>query len=190
MAARISQRGGVAALYYRCNFRRENHRRSCASRRKPAAPTSWSLLYPLERIGDWSAPKPIGRRAINLFCDEAFLTFDGQLSVIGWAISVTGISGVDIFLDGQQIGETEFGLPRHDVGDEYVMIPMARYSGFRLDQAVPDIADDAKLCITARNGIGDTGELQVAIRRAKARTDGKSVILEPPAKNRISPGDR
>ncbi|HEY6430548.1 MAG TPA: glycosyltransferase family 9 protein [Acetobacteraceae bacterium] len=137
------------------------------------------LTVPLERIGDWSAPKPIGRRAINLFCDEAFLTFDGQLSVIGWAISATGISGVDIFLDGQQIGETEFGLPRHDVGDEYVMIPMARYSGFRLDQAVPDIADDAKLCITARNGIGDTGELQVAIRRAKARTDGKSVILNP-----------
>ncbi len=38
--------------------------------------------------------------------------------MIGWAISATGISGVSIFLNGQQIGEAEFGLPRHDVGDE------------------------------------------------------------------------
>ena len=134
------------------------------------------LTVPLERIGDWSAPKPIGRREITLFCDEASLASDGQLSVIGWAISVTGISGVSIFLNGKQIGETEFGLPRHDVGDEDVTIPMARHSGFRLDRAIPDLADDAKLCINARNGIGDTNELQVAIRRIDVPTAAKPVI--------------
>jgi ADP-heptose:LPS heptosyltransferase/GT2 family glycosyltransferase len=123
------------------------------------------LTVPLERIGDWSTPKPMLRREIKLFCDEALLAPGGRLSLIGWAISATGISAVSVSLDGEQIGEAEFGLPRDDVGNEYVTIPMARYSGFRLNRVIPGIADNATLCITARNGIGDTHELQVATQR-------------------------
>ncbi len=115
------------------------------------------------------APSVNNRRDVRVFCDEAELSADGQLAVVGWAISATGISSVSVSLDGEALGEAELGLVRHDVGDEYVMIPMARHSGFRFVGRVPIVGvDERTLLLVARNGLGDTVELAVPVLRSEA----------------------
>ena len=120
------------------------------------------------------------RRDIGLFCDEAVLSADGRLTVVGWAICATGISGVTVSADGEAFAEAEFGLLRHDVGDEYVTIPMARHSGFRFNRDIPGVAEQLALRIIARNGLGDTSELVLDLRRAEA--------VEPPVPAAPVPG--
>ncbi len=127
--------------------------------RVPAAPLASAL-----------APSVNKRRDIRVFCDEAELSADGQLAVVGWAISATGISSVNVSLDGDELGEAKLGFVRHDVGDQYVMIPMARHSGFRFAGKVPIAgADERTLRLVARNGLGDTVELAVPVLRSEAR---------------------
>ena len=121
-------------------------------------------------VASTMAPGVNRRRDIRLFCDEATLSADGRLAVVGWAISATGIAGVDISLDGDELGEAQIGLVRHDVGDQYVMIPMARHAGFRFGTKAPITGtEESTVLLVARNGLGDTVELKVPLRRSAAR---------------------
>ncbi|MGH7155170.1 MAG: hypothetical protein ACREF3_14695, partial [Acetobacteraceae bacterium] len=151
--------------------------------------TAAGLTHETTRLLDRIAPAPPARpdtprvqadrlrHEIRLHCDVAELAGDGQLSVIGWAVSPTGITSVAVFLDGAPLGDAEFGLARHDVGDEYITIPMARFSGFRyvtitqgpVDTVVPDPMDHGhEIRLIARNGLGDTRELVCPVHLAEA----------------------
>ncbi len=101
-----------------------------------------------------------GRREIKLFCDDAVLTADGRLRVSGWAVSATGITDISVSLDGSILGAAELGLSRDDVGDEFITIPMARYSGFRWAERIPEPLEGIhQISIIARNGLGEIKEL-------------------------------
>jgi len=131
---------------------------------EPAAPASDA------HVASAMVPGINRRRDIRLFCDEATLSADGQLAVVGWAISATGISGVNVSLNDNEVGEAELGFVRHDVGDQYVMIPMARHAGFRFAGKVPFVVtDESTLLLLAHNGVGDTVELMVPVRRSAIR---------------------
>ncbi|HEX5326444.1 MAG TPA: glycosyltransferase family 9 protein [Acetobacteraceae bacterium] len=119
------------------------------------------------------------RRDIRLFCDEAVLSAQGRVDVVGWAVCPTGISGIIVSIDGNELGEAEFGLPRDDVGDEFITIPMARRSGFRFAATLPAAAPGQALTIVARSGLGDTRNLHVALRRARP-------VEPPPASSPMS----
>jgi len=141
---------------------------------EPTAPA------PIAPLGSALTPGVNRRRDIRLFCDEATLSADGKLAVVGWAISATGVSGVNVSLDGNELGEAQFGLVRHDVGDEYVMIPMARHAGFRFIGKVPPAgAEESTLLLLANNGLGDTVELTVPVRRSAERPSPPRPVPEP-----------
>jgi hypothetical protein len=101
------------------------------------------------------------RRIIRGFCDEAFLTADGAVSVKGWALSPIGVPQVDVTLGGQVVGQAELGLQRDDVGDEFAAIPMARYAGYRGRFPMPaGLEPGAVVRIVVHNGVGDTKEFR------------------------------
>ena len=87
---------------------------------------------------------------------ESFLAPDGSLGVDGWAVCAVGIAGISVYLGREKVGDAELGVPRPDVGEQYATIPMARLSGFRFRQTVPDLADGEHLVrIVVRNGLDD-----------------------------------
>ena len=102
---------------------------------------------------------PDSRREIRFFCDEIDLNPNGHLRVVGWAVCATGVSAISIHLNGEHLGDAELGMPREDVGDEYRHIPMARYSGFRFDQALGDVLPgEHQIRVVVRNGLDDVRE--------------------------------
>jgi ADP-heptose:LPS heptosyltransferase/GT2 family glycosyltransferase len=105
------------------------------------------------------APRRDPRRDIRFFCDEMDLDADGHLRVIGWAVCAVGIAGISVYLDDQEMGEAELGMPRTDVGEEYRHIPMARYAGFRFAKALGDVASGEHcIRVVLRNGLDDVQE--------------------------------
>jgi ADP-heptose:LPS heptosyltransferase/GT2 family glycosyltransferase len=109
------------------------------------------------------APEPTlpadQRRHIRFYCDDISLDSDGQLSVNGWSVCAVGISAVSIYLDDNKVGDAELGLLRDDVGDEYRHIPMARYSGFHLKQALGEVpSGERRIRVVVRNGLDDVRE--------------------------------
>jgi ADP-heptose:LPS heptosyltransferase/GT2 family glycosyltransferase len=107
------------------------------------------------------------RRIIRGFCDEAFLTADGALSVKGWALCPIGVLRVDVAVGEQLVGQAELGLQRDDVGDEFATIPMARYAGYRGRFPIPAGLEPGALArIMVHNGVGDAVEFSRAIEAA------------------------
>ncbi|MBV8455240.1 MAG: hypothetical protein JO122_01330, partial [Acetobacteraceae bacterium] len=107
------------------------------------------------------------RRIIRGFCDEAFLTADGALSVKGWALCPIGVLQVDVAVGEQLAGQAELGLQRDDVGDEFATIPMARYAGYRGRFPIPAGVEPGALArIVVHNGVGDAVEFSRAIEAA------------------------
>jgi ADP-heptose:LPS heptosyltransferase/GT2 family glycosyltransferase len=96
------------------------------------------------------------RRSIRFFCDELALDAAGNLRAVGWAVCAVGIASITVYVDGEQVGVAELGLPRQDVGEEFRHISMARFSGFRLIKslgALPSGEHSVRLAL--RNSLDD-----------------------------------
>ena len=118
-----------------------------------------------------AAPDP--RREIRFFCDDIDLNPNGHLRVVGWAVCATGVSAISIYLNGEHLADAELGLLREDVGDEYRHIPMARYSGFRFDQALSNVQPgEHQIRVAVRNGLDDVREQvrTILIEREQPKT--------------------
>jgi O-antigen biosynthesis protein len=144
----------------------EQRVRLCPERRKLA-----------EEPRGFDAREP--RRIIRGFCDEAFLTADGALSVKGWALCPIGVLQVDVAVGEQVVGQAELGLQRDDVGDEFATVPMARYAGYRGRFPLPTGLETGALArIVVHNGVGDTKEFSRAIEPT-ASASAETKIPEP-----------
>jgi ADP-heptose:LPS heptosyltransferase/GT2 family glycosyltransferase len=155
---------------------------------EPAATVSWSPAlqppaYRLEasfRIApDLPTPIPTPlvplppmaaeRNDIRFFCDEISVSAEGVLRAIGWAVCAVGIAAITVYLDDEQVGDAELGLPRQDVGEEFHHIPMARYSGFRLSRPLDSLpSGEHSVRLVVRNCLDDIEEetRRIVIERA------------------------
>ena len=117
-------------------------------------------------------------RSIHCFFDDVGADVDGTLRVEGWAVCAAGIADISIHLDGMKIGDAELALPRPDVAEQYSTIPMARLSGFRFEQRVPDLRPGQHdVLIVIHNGMDDVQE------------DGQSFYVGRPTKPTSDPAD-
>ena len=94
----------------------------------------------------------------------------------GWAFSPAGVKEVTIWLDGQQVGQAEYGHERPDVAAAFPEWPDALRSGFRYRlETVPPAApaETVELAIVAEDGLGRRTE----VRRAVHTVEGP---LPPP----------
>ena len=76
------------------------------------------------------------RPPVVLYVERAALDEAGQLLVHGWAVSLTAIVAVQVFLDEARIGAAQLGGQRDDVGSAFPAYQNARLSGFTLSQRI------------------------------------------------------
>ena len=82
---------------------------------------------------DAAAKTPVfDRPPMELFIDTAAVDRSGLLHVEGWVVCLVQIESVEVFIDGERIGEAEFGRVREDVEQVRADYPNARFSGFML----------------------------------------------------------
>ena len=102
-----------------------------------AGPTCSSLTY--------AHVKP----PVMLYVERAALDNRGQLLVHGWAVSLTAMVAVQVYVDEARIGAAKLGGRRDDVADAFPAYSNARTSGFALD---PPCHDHRKHVDSARTG--------------------------------------
>jgi ADP-heptose:LPS heptosyltransferase/GT2 family glycosyltransferase len=74
-------------------------------------------------------------------CDAIRLSPDGRIAIDGWAAGQSKISRIEVFFDGDALGDATCGLPRRDVGRIYPKLPFANESGFTFSGKVADPVD-------------------------------------------------
>jgi len=77
-------------------------------------------------------PAIFDRPPMELYLDDATVDRSGILRVEGWVVCLVQIESVEVFVDGERIGEAEFGRVRDDVETVRADYPNARFSGFML----------------------------------------------------------
>lgn len=101
-------------------------------------------------------PPPEPDRDVHMYCDEAWIEWDGRLVVSGWATSAAGVVRVAVSVDDRHVGVAELGHDRPDVGEQHATIPGARFSGFRFDRIVADgFEGDHRVRVTVTTNLGD-----------------------------------
>jgi ADP-heptose:LPS heptosyltransferase/GT2 family glycosyltransferase len=94
--------------------------------------------------------------AIHMHCDDVVLQVDGALVITGWAVCRAAIAAIEVYFDGELIGEAELGGSRSDVAQQFPAIAVARYSGFRFDKQMGDnVTGEHQVVLVARNGVDD-----------------------------------
>ena len=81
------------------------------------------------------ATRMCGRRWCSMSSARRWTTA-GQLLVQGWAVSLTAMVAVQVFIDEERIGAAQLGGQRDDVGAAFPAYPNARLSGFTLSTRI------------------------------------------------------
>ena len=90
----------------------------------------------------------------------------GQAELAGWAVAGSGVVGVDVFMDGQLLGQAHYGLLRPDVGAAHPEIDGSPRSGFfRMlnTRAFPDGAHRLAVVVSSHSGLSITLDMRVRI---------------------------
>ena len=101
---------------------------------------------------------------IVLHCDKIEIFFD-SLEVSGWAISNKTIDRIEIYLEGQFLGNARYGQPRPDVALVYPSVKDSAYSGFTCVKELKDLKDGTiyRLIIKAVNKTGQSSSINKQI---------------------------
>ena len=84
----------------------------------------------------------------------------GSIEVAGWFASKAGIERIDVYCDGNLLGEAQHGLFRPDIGGAFPQLRDGARSGFvYLLDCAPTAAGGHSLRIVARSRSGRSGEL-------------------------------
>jgi ADP-heptose:LPS heptosyltransferase/GT2 family glycosyltransferase len=101
-----------------------------------------------------SAPARLAPMLVTL--EETRINEIGVLRVRGWAVSLSAIEQVRVFLGEQQIGVAAQNMPREDVGQAHPAYPNAPIAGFLLQLDVPDehlVGQTLRVVVAAAGGI-------------------------------------
>jgi ADP-heptose:LPS heptosyltransferase/GT2 family glycosyltransferase len=143
--------GGVSVFHVNVPLRRAEASATCActvvARTEGGATHSERFSFAV----DPSSPMPVVvtsgpthssgthadvRPPIVLYVERAALDDGGQLLVHGWAIALSPVDAVEVFLDGERIGDAQLGGQRDDVGAAFPVYPSAGRSGFTLSEQI------------------------------------------------------
>lgn len=134
-----------------------------------------------------------GRPQIVLYVERAVLDSDGNLGVHGWAVAMTPIVTVQVFVgEHERLPAAQLGGQRDDVANFYPTYPNARLSGFacngHVDQSVWSLSSVRVQAISMH---GFAVEVVVPVERiaarAAARPPAVSAEPQPEASRPFSP---
>src|SRR5262249_51274244 len=102
-------------------------------------------------------------------CDEIVLTTAGGVVIKGWAVCPSPIATIEVFLDGETIGEADLGVARADVGNLFPSLPHARQSGFTFTrQTGKAFRDEHLIALRLRRGDGEGHDIELPVRATAA----------------------
>src|SRR5262249_34138078 len=89
----------------------------------------------------------------------------GRVMVGGWAVDSDRVIRVEIFCDGERIGEAQMGLPRADVFTTFPQLPASDRSGYEFLWNTDDVAPGPhELGIRAVNANGGVRVRTLSVR--------------------------
>jgi len=118
-------------------------------------------LDPAGAIGQQTGPLPM-----QLYIDSALVDRSGMLRLEGWVVCRVQIEAIVGFIDGERIGDAEFGRVRTDIERTYPDYPNSRFSGFRLIADVSHYGAGKKTVsieAVARSGLAARAATEVEI---------------------------
>jgi ADP-heptose:LPS heptosyltransferase/GT2 family glycosyltransferase len=130
----------------------------------PPAELDVGVVDPRDAEGRGAADP--GAAAMLLAIERAAVDAAGILRVEGWVVCRVQIERVEVFLDGEAVGEAALGRARDDIAGRHPDYPNARFSGFMLAADVAGRAAGRKrlaVKATARAGIVREAAAEVAV---------------------------
>jgi len=99
----------------------------------------------------------------------------GRLTIEGWVLARSGVSGIDVLLDDQRLGEAHYGLARQDVGAAFPDWDNALRSGYAFHcqpRSLKNGSHTVSLIIRARNGKALTQSFRIEVRKPDGQDEG------------------
>jgi N-acetylmuramoyl-L-alanine amidase len=85
----------------------------------------------------------------------------GNVTFRGWALEdQSTVAGVEIFIDGDFVGQAQYGFPRTDVGDSYPQIQNSDFSGWQFTMDTRKLANSIhRMTVRVRDARGRVSEI-------------------------------
>ena len=102
----------------------------------------------------------------------------GRLTIEGWALARSGISGIEVMLDDQPLGDAHYGLPRQDVGIAFPDWVDSLRSGFAFHcppRALRNGEHVIQLNVRGRAGELMEYRFNITIRKSEEFDEGMSI---------------
>lgn len=138
-----------------------------------------NLLYPGNSVPDSDA------LIVLLEEPSAGQVSSGVSNIRGWAVAVTGIDKVELFLDGFFLADIPFGGTRADVGSAFPEYPSSNLSGFSMAFAWGNISSGPHT-LTAR-AFDNSGHFEDSTNSFTV-TSFDNVFIQPPASVAVQGG--
>ncbi len=98
----------------------------------------------------------------------------GRLTIEGWVLARFGVAGMDVFLDGQRLGEAHYGLARQDVGAAFPEWDNSIRSGYAFHcppRSLRDGTHEVRIVIRAKNGNELRQSFTIHVKKAEDQDD-------------------
>ena len=98
----------------------------------------------------------------------------GRLTIEGWVLARSGVAGMNVFLDGQRLGEAHYGLARQDVGAAFPEWDNALRSGYAFHcppRSLRDGTHEVRIVIRAKNGNELRQSFTINVKKAEDQDD-------------------
>lgn len=108
-------------------------------------------------------PKVSPDEAMKLVVDQAIVTQDGLLKVVGWCACLGRLGSVTLSLDDDELGKAEIELKRPDVAESWPNYSNSLNSGFRFNADVSAFAGKRTLIVRSRSEAGVSREVRRSV---------------------------
>jgi ADP-heptose:LPS heptosyltransferase/GT2 family glycosyltransferase len=98
----------------------------------------------------------------------------GRLTIEGWVLARSGVTGVRVYLDDKPLGDAHYGLARQDVGAAFPDWVDALRSGYAFHcppRSLRDGVHTVRIAVSSRNGKEHDQSFTIAVRKADDKDD-------------------
>ncbi len=106
-------------------------------------------------------------------------TVTGRLTIEGWALALSGIRAIEVFLDGHSLGHAYYGTARRDVAEAFANWPGALRSGYIFScppRGLENGTHVVRLVALAENDETKSIDLRIDVKRAQDSDDDFATI--------------
>src|ERR1019366_5762276 len=93
----------------------------------------------------------------------------GRMTIEGWVLARSGVTGLEVFLDDHRLGEAHYGLARQDVGVAFPDWDNSLRSGYAFHcppRSLRNGSHDVRLVVRARNGQEHVHPFNIEVKKA------------------------